>query len=103
MANACVFSQALRPSELETAKPVVIKGTPTRFGRVALNFEPMDPKRGWRLSFEREAGPDPSVVTLPSMLGRNLRLQQGSTTGRMNRESAEIDGSVRSWSVSWKA
>ena len=90
-------------AELETGKPVVLKGSPTRFGRIALNFEPLDQKRGWRLSFEREAGPEPAVVTLPSMLGRSLRLQHGSINARTVGESVEIDGSIRSWSVSWKA
>lgn len=90
--------------ELALNRPFVLKGTPTRFGRLDLNFEPLDRNQGWRLNFNRENGPTPAVVTLPATLGsrfhlvstKNLKLKQ-------NGVEATADPENRAWSAMWKA
>jgi hypothetical protein len=87
--------------ETKAGTPTVIEGSPTRFGRISLRLEPVDGKRGWRLSFEREPGPQPASVSLPATLGefRIVPSEQVKVAG--NR--AEIDPSLRRWSAMWKA
>jgi len=52
--------------ELAPDQPFAIAGSPTRFGRIPMRLEPLGRQRGWRLDFEREPGPAPASVILPS-------------------------------------
>ena len=52
--------------ELAAGEPFALAGSPTRFGRISLRLEPLGRNRGWRLDFEREAGPAPASIVLPS-------------------------------------
>jgi hypothetical protein len=52
--------------ELAADEPFPIAGSPTRFGRISMRLEPLGRQRGWRLDFEREPGPAPASVILPS-------------------------------------
>jgi len=58
--------------ELSHRSPFELAGTPTRFGRISLNLEPLE--GGWGLHFKRPAGPHPEAVTLPATLGSRFRL-----------------------------
>jgi hypothetical protein len=90
-------------AETNAWTPVVIEGSPTRFGRISLRLEPLDGKRGWRLSFEREAGPQPATVSIPQVLGGKFRIVPDRTSIKATEGRAEIDGSLRRWSVIWQA
>ena len=68
--------------ELAAGEPFAIAGSPTRFGRISLQLEPLGRERGWRLHFEREAGPEPASVILPP----------GFTP---------VDPAARKWSATW--
>jgi hypothetical protein len=92
----------LTQAELDTGKPYVLQATPTRFGRLDLNFEPLDRRNGWRLSFRRSSGPDPVAVSVPSMLG-NLSISQieGVKVQRAG-DIIKIEPSAREWTLTWK-
>jgi len=93
-------------ADTKAGTPTLIEGSPTRFGRIGLRLEPLSGKSGWRLSFEREAGPQPSTVSLPSTLGgfHIVQSPQIKVTGtNVAGNNAEIDPALRRWSVSWKA
>ena len=47
--------------------------SPTRFGRLDLNLEPLDHRFGWRLKFRRGSGPEPENVQLPGAIGSRFR------------------------------
>jgi hypothetical protein len=68
--------------ELAAGEPFAIAGSPTRFGRISIRLEPLGRKRGWRLDFEREAGPAPDSIVLP-------------------RGLAPVDPAARKWSATW--
>jgi hypothetical protein len=93
----------LTQAELDTGKPYVLQATPTRFGRLDLNFEPLDRRNGWRLSFRRSSGPDPVAVSVPSMLG-NLSISQieGVKVQRAG-DIIKIEPSAREWTLTWKS
>ena len=55
--------------ELASGKPLSWLQSPTRFGRIDVNLEPLDRHRGWLLKFERGQGPTPAKVQLPATLG----------------------------------
>jgi hypothetical protein len=90
--------------ELKAEEPFQIGQTPTRFGRIGLNLEPLNPQVGWRLKFEGGAGPQPARVELPATLGS--RLTSSSVTGaKSSREGNVIlvDPAAKMWEAVWKA
>jgi hypothetical protein len=68
--------------ELAAGEPFAMAGSPTRFGRISIRLEPLGRKRGWRLDFEREAGPTPDFIVLP-------------------RGITPVDPAARKWSATW--
>ncbi len=90
--------------ELAAGQPYVLKGSPTRFGRVDLALEPLDRDQGWRLTFERAEGPAPASVSLPVTLAGKFQLAPSANVHmKRNREVAMLDPSVRQWSAMWKS
>jgi hypothetical protein len=87
-------------AETDTWTPTRISGSPTRFGRISLSLEPLDRKRGWRLSFEREAGPQPAAVHLPAVLGK-FHLSRDHAGVKRTGGNAQVDETLRRWSVTW--
>jgi hypothetical protein len=89
--------------ELASGKPYILNATPTRFGRLDLQFEPLDRRQGWRLSFRRGEGPAPDFISVPSTLaGRfNLAANEGVQLKRSG-DAVTIDPTSRQWSLMWK-
>ena len=91
-------------SELAHGIPQRILESPTRFGRVSLNLEPVSGSSGWRLSFERGTGPSPGTVSLPATLGLRFQLAdvKGATFRRVG-PMVSIQPESSSWQAVWKA
>lgn len=89
--------------QLAPGQPYRLAGTPTRFGRLDLDLEPLDHKRGWRLSFHRADGPVPANISVPVTLGSQFHLVAAENV-HWNRDEtfAAVDPTVRRWSVLWK-
>jgi hypothetical protein len=90
--------------ELAGAAPLSVVQSPTRFGRIYLSLEPLDRHAGWRLQFQRGAGPEPANVQLPVTLGSGWRFDK--VTGADVRRQGEIllvTPRASSWEVVWKA
>ena len=87
---------------LQTQKPWSVTASPTRFGRVSLRLEPLDRGQGWRMKFERGAGPVPGKVSVPAKLGRRAIFSkvEGATT-RTEGETVSVDPTAASWSAKW--
>jgi hypothetical protein len=88
-------------AELALGKRHSFEASPTRFGLIDMNFEPLDRGRGWRLTFRRDQGPDPATVSVQTTLGK-YRLSGGDGV-RMNRQGATamLDPSARQWTLTW--
>jgi hypothetical protein len=83
-------------AELTPAVPYILRNSPTRFGRIDLEFEPAG-ARGWRLRFDRSEGPSPSSVSLPAVVGQ-LRAQEVIGAGsKVTGEIVEVDPVARKW------
>ena len=83
-------------AELTPAVPYILRNSPTRFGRIDLEFEPAG-TRGWRLRFDRSEGPSPSSVSLPAVVGQ-LRVQEVIGAGsKVTGEIVEVDPVARKW------
>ncbi|MEK7406127.1 MAG: hypothetical protein AAB225_13555 [Acidobacteriota bacterium] len=90
--------------ELAPAAPYTLAESPTRFGRVSLALEPLGPKAGWRLQFQRAAGPAPASVQLPASLAPRLRF--AAVSGAQFKQEGPlilIDPAARAWSAVWGA
>ena len=78
--------------------------SPTRFGRIDLSLEPLGGRKGWRLHFQRAAGPAPANISLPATLGSRWRFSK--VTGADARPQGDIllvTPGATTWEVVWKA
>lgn len=88
--------------ELSSGTPCSLQGTPTRFGRLSMHFEPLSGQRGWRLKFARDAGPTPKSVAVPVALGSRWRFSHvEGTTASTAAGRVQIDPVARNWSGYW--
>jgi hypothetical protein len=91
-------------AELAAGKPYALTATPTRFGRLDLKLEPLHGGQGWRLSYERAAGPAPENVSLPARLGDGLQfVRMEGAHSRVQGDGVSVEPSASRWSAFWKA
>ena len=85
-------------AEFQPGQPYRLKGTPTSdFGRVDVNLEPLDGKKGWRLDFHRDAGPVPARVSVPLTLEHGAGFQLATSKSvpwKRGQDFATIDPAV---------
>jgi hypothetical protein len=90
-------------SELADGEPLSIAQSPTRFGRIDMNIEPLDRHQGWRLKFQRGAGPTPSSVQLPLILASRFRFAEiHGAQARQEGNTVIVTSSAASWEALWK-
>jgi hypothetical protein len=90
--------------ELAGAEPMSVVQSPTRFGPIDLNLEPLDRRDGWRMKFQRGAGPAPGNIRIPATLGSGWRFARiaGAETRRQGDILLVTPGAT-SWEVVWSA
>jgi hypothetical protein len=91
-------------SELAAGEPMSLIPSPTRFGRIDMNLEPLDRYLGWQLKFQRGSGPLPVTVQLPLMLGSRFRFSEViGAQARQEENVVLVTPSAPSWQAMWKA
>lgn len=93
-------------AELAPGNPYRLTGTPTRFGRLDVDLEPLDRKSGWRLRFHRADEPLPASISIPATLGSRFHLTAAESIPlkrNLDLDIVTVDPSVRQWSLLWKA
>ena len=87
-------------NQLAAEEPYAVTGSPTRFGRLNLELEPVG--QSWQLKFERAVGPAPGTVQLPATLGDRSRLSRISGAGfHQEGNSILVEPTARSWTAEW--
>jgi len=89
--------------ELASGESLGVTQSPTRFGRIDLNLEPLEGHAGWRLQFQRGTGPAPAHISIPVTLGSGWRYAK--VTGAEVQRQGDIlfvTPSATSWEVLWK-
>jgi glycogen debranching enzyme len=90
--------------ELTAGEPYALAESPTRFGRITLDLEPLDRHQGWQLKFERGTGPAPATVQLSANLGSRLRFVEVTGASIRRQEDAIlVDPEATSWAATWRA
>jgi hypothetical protein len=89
-------------AELASGKPHLLKGSPTRFGRIDAELEPVGGGQSWQLHFRRAAGPRPSSVSVPVTLGSRFQLAASNGVKRKGSR-AIVDPSMTDWTLTWRA
>jgi hypothetical protein len=83
-------------------KPFSLEQSPTRFGRVMLQFEPLDHDKGWKLDFALAPSQLPGKVELPAgIAGRSFDRSVGAKFEIVDRK-VSIDPHVRQWTAFWR-
>ena len=86
------------------ASPTALAGTPTRFGRLNLNLEPLDRGQGWRLTYERQLGPAPGKLSLPASLGSDFHfIRMEGAHAHREGDLVLVDPAAARWSAFWKS
>lgn len=91
-------------AELQPGQPFVIRNSPTRFGRISLNLEPLPRRAGWRLEFRRQPGPAPRRLEIPATAGYRYRLTavEGASY-RAEAGAVSVEPNALAWTATWKA
>ena len=89
-------------THIDSGSVFSLERTPTRFGRVSINLEPLDGNQGWNLDFNIEPGPEPEKIFLPSLvMSRKLQRIDGARCATSNRGIA-VDPHARRWTAIWR-
>jgi len=89
--------------ELSQGEPLSIAQSPTRFGRLDMNLEPLDRHQGWRLKFQRGSGLTPANVLLPEILASRFRFAEiKGAQARVEGNSVFVTPSAAAWEAVWK-
>jgi hypothetical protein len=93
--------EGMIPSNSSAHDPFRLERTPTRFGRVTLDLEPLTSK-GWKLEATFEPAQSPNTVEIPvSMNGRQFERVVGANS-QINRGKVMIDPGARKWTAFWR-
>ncbi|MBI4546571.1 MAG: twin-arginine translocation signal domain-containing protein [Ignavibacteriae bacterium] len=97
----------LGKEDLEAGQAFVVNYSPTRWGRVSLTFEPLDPKT-WRLKFLREDGdqrlaPKLTWVEMPRRFLPNFQYKEHTNGVKLYRNGPriQVDPAATSWEIIW--
>ncbi len=91
-------------AELASGEPVNLAQSPTRFGRINMELEPLDRRQGWRLKFQRGSGPAPASLQLPLTLATGLRFAEvRGAESRVEGGAVLVTPSAIVWEAMWKA
>lgn len=78
-----------------------LEHSPTRFGRVSLDLEPVE-RGGWTLDFTLEPAQEARTVEIPAaILGRNFDHVSGAGS-QVRGKKVLIDPKARKWTAVWK-
>jgi hypothetical protein len=87
---------------MDDAKPTSLTNTPTRFGRVNLEMEPVGTRAGWRMNFAIDGERPPDAIELPARIGGwRFERAEGCKYHEQNGKIM-IDPAARKWSASWR-
>ena len=90
-------------ADLANEQPITLAHSPTRFGRLSMNLEPLDSHKGWRLQFRRDAGPAPGHVQLPVRLGGHFRFSGVTGAGTQEEKNKVLVApGATSWDAIWE-
>ena len=96
------FLQGMIPANFNDAGLYRLEHTPTRFGRVTLQLEPLTRNRGWKLNVTVEPTQRASTIEIPaSIMGQKFERVIGAHF-RIQDQKILIDPDVRTWSASWR-
>ncbi len=89
--------------DLTFGQPIRLTQSPTRFGRVSLDLEPLDRGRGWRLVYRRGTGPAPARLEAPVKLGKfKASRVEGSTMKLQGTGTLLVSPEQNDWTVFWE-
>jgi hypothetical protein len=89
--------------ELSAGEPYRLSNSPTRFGRVSMDVEPLDGHRGWQLKFQRGTGPSPAEVNLPARLAPRFRFSgMSGAEVKTQDHTVLVDPQATDWVATWK-
>ncbi len=93
--------EGMIPASFAEREPFRLEQTPTRFGRVTMEIEPIA-KQGWRIQTELESSQTPGSIELPvSICGRKIDRVE-SAKYQIQDQKILIDPRSRRFSVSWQ-
>jgi len=79
-----------------------LERTPTRFGRVTLDLEPLPKSRGWKADAALDLAQSPAAVEIPPFLGgRRLNRVEGATY-KVREGTVLVNAVSTKWTAFWQ-
>jgi hypothetical protein len=96
------FLEGMIPANFDERRLFRLEHTPTRFGRVTLQVEPISNRQGWKLDVEVESAQSAEEVQVPvSIVGRTFDRVVGASYKLQGRK-VMIDPKARNWTAFWR-
>ncbi|MGA7294272.1 MAG: hypothetical protein WBW85_17190 [Terriglobales bacterium] len=86
----------ITPTDLMPPARYTLRNSPTRFGRIDLDLEPVGAGR-WHLRFNRGEGLSPSSLLLPRAIGALTVNDVSGASSKVTAEVVQIDPAARKW------
>jgi hypothetical protein len=93
--------QGVAPN-LGHGEPFGLEQSPTRFGRVTLQLEPLDHDKGWKLDFALTLSQPPGKVELPREIAGRRFDRTVDAKFEMGVRTVSIDPHARQWTAFWR-
>jgi len=90
------------PANFHSGEVLRLENTPSRFGRVSLQLEPLSTQKGWKLDVNIEPAQRPETVEVPvSVAGQSFeRMANGK--GKVKGRQAIINPQPTTWKAYWR-
>jgi hypothetical protein len=89
-------------SHLDPGKVFALEQSPTRFGRVTLQLEPLDSNKGWKLNFALESGLTPERVEIPVHIRDRKFERVAGAKFTVEDRRIIVDPSSQKWAAFWR-
>ncbi len=90
------------PANFQSGEVLRLENTPSRFGRVSLQLEPLSTQKGWKLDVNIEPAQRPETVEVPvSVAGQSFERMANAKCKVMGRKVL-IDPEATQWTAYWR-
>jgi hypothetical protein len=94
--------EGMIPRNFNVRQPFRLERTPTRFGRVTIDLEPVGAARGWKLDFAMEPARQAETVEIPVSMAAGSFDRVAGAKYQIRGRKVRIDPKATRWAAFWQ-